>query len=127
MPFVFGSEFADAVPMVVVLLLASIPLAGATVVATALNAGNDPAATMRAELTGLALTVPALVVLLPAGGGLVAAYISLAAYSVRLAMLLGSAVRVFGGRARDFIVPTRADLGWLSEQVRWRRVRSSGA
>ena len=126
-PFVFGSEFSGAVPMVVVLLAASVPLAGTTVLAAALNAGNDPAATMRAELVGLALTAPALVLLLPVDGGLAAAYISLAAYSVRLAMLLGSARRVFGGRWWDYVVPTRADLGWMSEQARWRRVRSSGA
>jgi O-antigen/teichoic acid export membrane protein len=125
-PFVFGSDFAGAVPMVLVLLAAGIPLAGTTVLAAALNAGNDPAATMRAELAGLALTVPALVVLLPAGGGLAAAYISLAAYSVRLAMLLRSARRSFGGRWRDYVVPTRADLGWITEQARWWRVRSSG-
>lgn len=126
-PFVFGAAFGDAVPMVVVLLVASVPLAGTTVLATALNAGNDPGATMRAELAGLALTAPALVLLLPADGGLAAAYISLAAYNLRLALLLRSARRVFGGRRRDYVVPTRADLGWMSDQARGRRVRSSGA
>lgn len=126
-PFVFGSDFSGAVPMVFVLLLAGIPLAGATVLATALNAANDPAATMRAELAGLSLTFPALIVLLPADGGIAAAFISLAAYSVRLTILLRSARRIFGGPWRGFLVPTRADLGWVSEQARWRRMRSSGA
>lgn len=119
-PFVFGSEFANAVPMLVVLLLAGIPLAAATVLASALNAANDPASTMRAELTALSCTIPALIILLPASGGLAAAAISLVAYSLRLAMLLRSATRVFGGGARTFLVPTRGDLAWVWDQARRR-------
>ena len=126
-PFVFGSDFAGALPMLIVLLFASVPLAGTIVLAAALNAADDPAATMRAELVGLALTVPALIVLLPVGGGIAAALISLAAYIARLAMLLRSAGRVFGGTWWRFLVPTRADLGWLSERARQRRVRSTRA
>ena len=120
-PFVFGSEFSDAVPMVILLLLASIPMAGAIVLTAALNAGNDPAATMRAEVVGLALTVPALIVLLPVGGGVAAAYVSLGAYIARLAMLLLYATRRFGGGWWTFVVPTGADLGWLRERMRRRR------
>ena len=73
---------------------------------------------MRAELTGLALTVPALIMLLPVGGGVAAAYISLAAYAARLGLLLRSAKKIFGGSAWQFLVPTRTDLGWAFERAR---------
>lgn len=126
-PFVFGSEFDGAVPMVILLLLASIPMAGAIVLTAALNAGNDPAATMRAEVVGLALTVPALVVLLPVGGGIAAAYVSFGAYIARLAMLLRYATRRFGGGWWTFVFPTGADLGWLRERVRRRRATADAA
>lgn len=126
-PFVFGAGFADAVPMAVVLLLASIPLSGAIVLTTALTSADDPAASMRAEVAGLALTVPALVVLLPAYGGIGASFVSLVAYSARLAVLLRSARRVFGGTWRSFLVPTRSDLGWISEHARSRRATAPGA
>lgn len=116
-PLVFGEAFAAAVPMVLVLLLASVPLAGAIVLATALNAADAPAAAMRAELVGLGLTVPALIVLLPVGGGMAAAWISLVAYSVRLAMLVRSSRGAFGVRWSDPLVPTRADAGWLRDRV----------
>jgi hypothetical protein len=81
---------------------------------------------MRAELVGLAVTVPALVVFLPGGGGVAAALISLVAYSVRLALLLGSALRVFGGTWWSFLLPTRADTQWIAGRLRQRRLGSAG-
>jgi len=126
-PFVFGSPFADAVPMIIVLLLASIPLAAVVVLATSLNAADNPAAAMRAELVGLALTLPALVLLLPAHGGMAAAFISVAAYSLRLAVLMRPAIRAFGGTWWSFLVPTPSDLRWAAQQVRRRGARSTEA
>lgn len=117
-PFVFGAEFADAVPMVLILLVASVPMASAFVLTFALNAADDPGAAMRAELVALALTVPALIVLLPAYGGIAAALISLVAYGIRLAMQLASAQRVFGRRWTNFIVPTAEDLRWAARLAR---------
>ena len=58
-PFVFGEEFRDAVPMVLILLAASIPAAAGTVLSSALVAANRARATMRAELAALAVTIPA--------------------------------------------------------------------
>ncbi len=51
-PLVFGREFADAVPIMIVLLLASIPLSGAIVLATALTAADDPAASIESRARG---------------------------------------------------------------------------
>ena len=123
-PFVFGAEFNDAVPMASVLLLASVPLAASVVLAAALVAADEPGATMRAELAGLAVTIPALVVLVPTSGGLGAALISVVAYSLRLAMQLRTAQRAFATTWWRFIVPTGPDLRWLRARVR-RRLQST--
>ena len=58
-PFMFGEEFRDAVPMALVLLASSVPAAATIVVTAALTAANEPAAPMRAELITLALTASA--------------------------------------------------------------------
>lgn len=120
-PFVFGAEFEDAVPMVVILLAASIPLAASVVLATALVAVDEPGAAMRAELIGLAVTIPALIAFVPGAGGLGAAVISLIAYSLRLAYQLRSAAGAFGTPWWSFVLPTLHDLRWLSARVRRRR------
>ena len=126
-PFVFGAEFGDAVPMVIVLLAASVPLAAAVVLAAALVATNEPGAAMRAELVALAVTIPALVVFVPGGGGLSAAIISLIAYSLRLAVQLHSTCRAFGTPWWSFLLPTRHDVTWLRQQARRRRAGSPEA
>jgi len=121
LPFVFGADFADAVPMTLILLGASVPMAAAFVLTAALNAADDPGAAMRAEVVSLAFTVPALIVLLPAYGGIGAAAISLVAYSIRLAIQLASAQRVFRRRWLSFVVPTVGDLRWLARRARRRK------
>ena len=109
-PFVFGNAFSDAVPMLIILLLASVPMGGAIVLSAALNAANEPGAAMRAELLALGLTVPALILLLPEYRGIAAALVSLVAYSTRLAVQLPTACRLFDTSYRMFLVPTRGDL-----------------
>lgn len=121
LPFVFSADFTDAVPMALILLVASVPMAAAFVLTFALNAAGDPGAAMRAELVALAFTVPALIVLLPAYGGIGAAVISLVAYGIRLAMQLVSVQRVFGRRWSSFVIPTAEDLRWLVRRLRGRR------
>ena len=117
-PFIFGAPFADAVPMVTILLAASIPMAAAIMLGSALTAIGDPGAALRAELIGLAVTIPALVVFLPDHGGRAAAVISLVAYSLRLAVQLRTAQRRFDVRWWEFIVPAREDAVWLAQAVR---------
>jgi O-antigen/teichoic acid export membrane protein len=116
-PFVFGQPFADAVPMAVILLVAGVPMAGAVVLSSALSAANNPAAAMRAELVALAFTIPALILFLPDHGGLVAAGVSLIAYTIRLGMQLPPARRTFAMSYRTFLVPTRADLFWVRDRL----------
>ena len=117
-PFVFGADFKPAVPMVLILLVASIPLAAAIVLSSALVAANDPGATMRAELVALAITIPALIIFLPGFGGQAAALVSVAAYSVRVVIQLRAARRAFARPMREFLLPEHDDLGWLVVQAR---------
>ena len=116
-PFVFGDAFADAVPMTIILLVASVPMAGAFVLSSALSAANNPTAAMKAELVALAFTLPALILFLPAHGGLLAAVVSLIAYTIRLGVQLRPARRIFAMSYRAFLVPTRSDLLWLKDRL----------
>lgn len=130
LPPVFGGEFDDAVPMALILLLASVPLAASTVLGSALVAAGNPAATMRAEMLALAATVPALILLLPQLGGRGAAMISLVAYTVKLVVQVFSACRTFERRWWSFLVPVRGDIAWLRlrvEQVVLRDRRTRGS
>lgn len=116
-PFAFGKTFTDAVPMAVILLVASVPMAGTFVLTSALTAANNPGAAMRAELVALTFTIPALILFLPDYGGLLAAAVSLAAYTIRLCMQLPPARETFSTSYRALLLPTRADLIWLKNQL----------
>lgn len=122
-PFIFGAPFADAVPMATILLAASVPRAASLMLDSAFTAIGDPGAAFRAELIGMAITVPALLVFLPDHGGRGAAVISLVAYSVLLVVQLRMAQRRFDRRWWEFVVPTRQDLQWLAGEVARARKR----
>ena len=124
LPFVFGTEFAEAVPMVLLLLAASVPLAAAVVLSAALVAVDEPGATMRAEFAGLIATIPLLVLLLPSFGGRGAAAVSLLANLVRLAVQLRAARTAFDKPATAFLIPRGEDVLWLRRRVQNRPVRS---
>ena len=117
-PFVFGDDFQGAVTMTLILLLASLPLSAGTVLASALTAAGNPAAAMRAELVAAAMTIPALVLVLPAHGGIGAAVVSVVAYGARFVMLWRSATSTFQRPATSFVLTTRGDVAWLSDRAR---------
>jgi O-antigen/teichoic acid export membrane protein len=116
-PFVFGAPFADAVTMFVILQIATVPMAGAFVLSSALSAANNPAATMRAELVALVFAVPSLILFLPDYGGLLAAVVSLVAYVIRLLVQLRPARRAFSASYRSFLLPSPADAVWLRDLI----------
>lgn len=126
-PFVFGAGFSAAVPMVIILLLASVPMAVSVVLAAALVAINEPGAAMRAELVALAVTIPALIAFVSETGGLGAAVITLAAYSLRAALQLRSACRAFHMPWWSFLIPTTHDLRWLRGRMQRLRLGSAEA
>jgi O-antigen/teichoic acid export membrane protein len=119
-PFVFGKAFTDAIPMLVVLLGANLFSVPSQVLASALIAAGNPSATARASSVGFALTVPALIIVLPLAGGLGAAWVSLAVYVVTFAIVIRAARHTFVLPYRAFLIVTRTDLSWLRGALRRR-------
>jgi O-antigen/teichoic acid export membrane protein len=115
---VFGADFAAARPLVLVLLVAVIPLAGLGALGQWLPAANRPGAPSMGELVSLAITVPGLILLLPTMGAMGAALVSLVAYSTTFAILLVVMARHLHHRITDYVVPRRADLSVLAGLAR---------
>lgn len=108
----FGEQFHDAFPMAVILLAASVPLAAASVLSSALQADGAPLIPTYGEAIALVVTVVGLLVLLGPLQGIGAAIVSLAAYSVSFAFQLVMAHRRIGAPIREFLVPSSEDLRW---------------
>ena len=108
----FGPEFRDAVPMAIVLLGASVPLAAASVLSSALQADGAPLIPTVAEIIALVVTVIGLLTLLGPLQGMGAAVVSLTAYSVSFAFQLVMAARRLGAPIRAFLVPSAEDVRW---------------
>jgi O-antigen/teichoic acid export membrane protein len=118
LPWAFGRDFSDAVPMVLILLVAAVPLAGVGVLAAIFTAGHRVLVAGMSEIGALGVTVVGLVLLLPPLGGVGAAIVSLVAYSVNFAWLLVIARRDHGGRLRDYVLIRRAEVADLRHVAR---------
>jgi O-antigen/teichoic acid export membrane protein len=114
----FGSAFSDAAPMVWVLLIAGVPLAGGMVLSVALSAAGRPKRPATGELVALAVTIPGILLLVPVLGGIGAALVSLLAYSVNLAVQLLAARRTFEGTYTTYFAPRTEDVRWLIDITR---------
>ncbi len=123
LPLIFGEDFADAVPMALVLVAASVPLAGISVLSPALVADGAPGIPSIGEIAALVVTVVGLLLLLDPLGGVGAALTSLVAYTVSFAYQLFVVRRRFGGGLLDYLVPRREDAALLMPIVD--RVRRS--
>jgi O-antigen/teichoic acid export membrane protein len=121
-PLVFGDAFADAIPMVLILLVGLAPMSMFSILNAALGGAGMPAAGTYAEIAALCVTVPGLLIALPLIGAIGAAIVSSAAYTVSATVLLLLARRRFSTSLRELLVPTVADLRWLRGIVRSRRV-----
>jgi O-antigen/teichoic acid export membrane protein len=113
----FGPRFSAAAPMAFVLLGASVPLAGGSVLSSALQADGAPLIPSVGEAIALVITGVGLFLLLPPLEGMGAAIVSLAAYSASFAYQIAMAGRRVGAPLRDFVVPGRADLIWARSLV----------
>ncbi len=118
LPIVFGARFADALPMVYVLLAASVPGAAAWILGSALQNAGQPGVPALGEIVALVVTVAGLIILLPALAGLGAAIVSGAAYSTNAALQIGLARRRMGIPVRDMLVVRRSDIDVLIAAVR---------
>jgi O-antigen/teichoic acid export membrane protein len=113
----FGPEFRAATPMAIVLLGASVPLAGASVLSTALQADGAPLIPTIGEGIALVITVVGLVVLLRPLQGLGAAIVSLAAYSASFLFQLVMAKHRVPTPLSAYLLPSRADGYWLRNRI----------
>jgi O-antigen/teichoic acid export membrane protein len=129
LPIMFGAEFAAARDMVWILLAASVPLTGISVLGPALLNSGHPGTQSAAAAIGMVITVVALPFALPALGGLGAALVSLVAYSVSFAFLLMKVRSLLGGRLDEYLMPKRQDLSWFRDMltIGLRRVRHAVA
>ncbi len=118
LPLLFGEDFRGAVGMTLVLLVASLPLAGVAALGSVLMGMNRPGTPSIGELVALAITIPGLLVLLPPLGGFGAAIVSLLAYSANFAVLVRMAAREAGEGVGAFIVVRRSDVRWLWGAIR---------
>jgi O-antigen/teichoic acid export membrane protein len=129
-PLLYGGAFSGAIPLVWLLVLGSIPLAGVNVLSTALTVGGRPGFSATSEFVALAVTVPSLILVLPVLGAVGAALVSLLAYSVNFVFLLVGTKRVSGHSWRELLVIRRSDLVLFRERISGRlpaRFRPSSA
>jgi O-antigen/teichoic acid export membrane protein len=106
--------------MAQVLFIATIPNGAAMVMSAGLLASGRPGLDSRAQIAAAAVTVAALFALVPVLGAIGAAYASLLAYLVSAFLVSVSLTRVSGLRAREFLVPNRADLVDIVTRLRGR-------
>jgi len=119
-PIVFGRAFDGMIPMLVVLLGATVFSVGGQILGSALIAGGNPSATARGQVAGLVVTLPALFVVLPLAGGVGAAWVSFVSYGLVFGIFLWASARTFSLSYRTLLLITGADLRWLSGQLRRR-------
>ncbi|MCP3993375.1 MAG: oligosaccharide flippase family protein [Actinomycetia bacterium] len=102
----YGSEFQDAISLLRVLAIASIPRAMNRLMGGVLRASGHPEWPSRAELAALCITIPGLLFLAPTYGAPAAAYISLVAYLVTLSIGMVGTKRVLTSHSIDTSSPT---------------------
>jgi O-antigen/teichoic acid export membrane protein len=116
LPLLFGESFAGALPMMWVLLVGTVSLAGASVIGSGLVAINRQGRQALAQVSGLVLAMCGLFVLVPLLGGLGAAILTAVAYTIIFGLMLLFFRRETGIPVRDCVVPQRQDVAWLRKQ-----------
>jgi O-antigen/teichoic acid export membrane protein len=110
-------RFPAAIPMALILLVAQVPLCGASILSSALQAHGAPMIPTVGELIALAVTVGGLIVLLGPLQAIGAAIVSLAAYSASFAYQLVKAHRRIDVPVSAFLVPKREDARWAHHRI----------
>lgn len=112
-PTLFGSAFAAAASLMVLLVPAAVVLGMNQILTTAFRGVGRPEIGSASEVIGVVVTVAALAALLPRYGIYGAAAASLVAYGASHAYLMRQAHAVFGTNVRSLWVPTGEDLAML--------------
>ncbi len=110
-PLFFGQAFTDAIPVAVILVVASGALALNFVLEEGFRGLGRPTEVLRAEVGGLIGTAVVLAALLPAFGIVGAAIASLAGYLLTTAVLMRRLSGVVDGGVITRSIPGREDLG----------------
>jgi len=110
LPLLFGSKFHGAVPMSLILIAAAVPSAGTQVLTASLMSAGRPRFVAASEMVAVAITVGGLLLLVTPLGGVGAALVSFAAYTLTFLVLLVASKREFRLPLRAFIVPSASDL-----------------
>lgn len=116
--YLTGPSFWDAVPIIWVLLAASIPLAGSATLSQAMFGAGYPWAVASSELVSLAITTVGLLVVLGRFGAVGAAWVSLLAYGSAFVWLLGQASMRLGYPVRHLLIIRKADIDWCRQVLR---------
>jgi O-antigen/teichoic acid export membrane protein len=109
-PVLFGAAFATAVPLVMLLVPATVTLGMNLVLSTAFRGAGRPDLASKGEIAGLVATCGGLAVLLPLYGAYGAAIASLLAYAIVHTYLSAKARAIFGTTASCLYIPRRDDL-----------------
>lgn len=123
LPLLFGPAFSDAVIMTQILLVAGIPGAGSAVLTSSLAAAGRPGPGAAAQVVGLAITIPGLLIALPALGGKGAALVTAVVSSAIFASLLPVGKREFRLPLSELLIPRVRDVRWALDQLPRRRRR----
>jgi O-antigen/teichoic acid export membrane protein len=117
-PILFGPSFADAVPLILILLPASLLTSLTPILAHALSGSGHPGEGSVAQLLGLTCTVVGLAISLPTMGATGAAITSLFAATVVVGYLLLSTRRRLAVALSDLLIPRASDLRYANSRVR---------
>lgn len=107
---IFGRAFKGSITMGWILLAASIFVALTTALGSTLTADGDPGGVALIEGSVLACSIPVLILVLPSGGGIAAAWVSLATYVITTSLLLRRLCRRFQTNPLDYLLPRSEDV-----------------
>ena len=117
LPFLFGIAFAPSVPMVEILLTASIGRAVTAVIGAGLMTTGRTWLRSAIQLGGAAITAVLLFVWVPRWGGIGAASVTSITYAALAIASTSLYVRTTGLSLRQCLVPSRADFGKMIHSV----------
>ena len=113
LPFLFGRDFRESVPVALLLVVATAIAALNGVIEDGLRGLGAPKLALLAEVAGLAVTIAALLMLLKHWGIMGAGWASLAGYSSTFLVLTIGLWQTTKAPFLSFIVPSRSDARML--------------
>jgi O-antigen/teichoic acid export membrane protein len=119
LPLLFGEKFLASVPAALVLVGAAAIAAVNSVLEEGLRGLGHPGTAFMAELTGLAVTIGALALLLPPFGIMGAAMASVAGYGTVGVLLVAFSLRLTGVSPSALLCPNTADLQRILQRLQW--------